>query len=100
MPQITRRSAIATLAVAGISIPALLQGQPVSTRSQEQPHMQAALEALKNAKKHLDEAEADKAGHRKKAIELVENAIREVEQGMKAGEKHEEKHEKDEKKKP
>ena len=100
MSQITRRSALATLAAAGISLPALLQAQGKPAHEQEQPHMQAALEALKNAKKHLDEAEADKEGHRKKAMELVENAIREVEQGMKAGEKHEEKHEKDEKKKP
>jgi hypothetical protein len=97
MSQITRRSALATLAAAGISLPVLLQaqGKPAHT-NQEQPHMSAALEALKNAKKHLDEAEADKEGHRKKAIELVENAIKEVEQGIKAGEKHE----KDEKKKP
>ncbi len=100
MPQITRRSAIATLAVAGMSIPALLQGEPGSARSQGQPHMEAALEALKNAKKHLDEAEADKAGHRKKAIELVESAIREVNEGIKAGKQNEkkEKEEKGEKK--
>jgi len=84
MTHVTRRSALATLATAGLTIPALLHGQP-GRAIQGQPHMQAALEALKNAKMHLNEAEADKAGHRKNAIEHVDKAIKEVEAGIKAG---------------
>ena len=92
MSHVTRRSALATLAAAGISLPALLQAQAKPAHAaQEQPHMQAALESLKTAKKHLEEAEADKAGHRKSAIMHVDEAIKEVEAGIKAGEKNEKK---------
>jgi hypothetical protein len=44
--------------------------------------MQAALDALRNAKRHLDLAEADKGGHRVRALELVNGAITETEAGM------------------
>ncbi len=90
MSLVTRRSAIALLGLAGISIPAVLHGQPLPVRhsDEQQPHMKAALEALRSAKHHLDEAEADKAGHRKKAIELVESAISETQAGIAAGAGH------------
>jgi len=85
MSNVTRRSALAVLASAGISLPALLHAQPHRVATQGQPHMQAALEALKNARKHLEEAEADKAGHRKKAIDHCDAAIKETEAGIAAG---------------
>ncbi len=50
-----------------------------------QPHMQAALSALQKAKAELDAAIADKAGHRVKAIALVDDAITEVRAGIAAG---------------
>jgi hypothetical protein len=50
-----------------------------------QPHMQAALKALRNSKAELEVALPDKAGHRVKAIELVDQAIAEVQAGMVAG---------------
>ncbi|HVM82738.1 MAG TPA: hypothetical protein VMW18_02530 [Candidatus Binatia bacterium] len=50
-----------------------------------QPHMQNALHALRNAKGELEVALADKAGHRVKAIDLVNQAIGEVEVGIAAG---------------
>jgi hypothetical protein len=86
----TRRSALAMLGMAGVSLPALLHGQPVSLRHKgvQQPHMRAALEALQAAKHHLDAAEADKGGHRAKAIGLVNDAIKEVEQGIAVGATH------------
>jgi hypothetical protein len=90
MSLVTRRSAIALLGVAGISIPAVLRGQPLVRHAGDvqQPHMKAALEALRSAKKHLEEAEADKAGHRVKAIEHVDAAITETQAGIAAGEVH------------
>lgn len=90
MSLVTRRSAIALLGLAGISIPAVLHGQPLSERHSDtqQPHMKAALEALRSAKHHLDEAAADKAGHRVKAIEHVNMAITETEAGIAAGASH------------
>jgi len=50
-----------------------------------QPHMQAALSALQTAKAELDAAIPDKAGHRVKAIALVNDAITEVRAGIAAG---------------
>jgi hypothetical protein len=51
----------------------------------DQPHMQAALDALNSAKDNLDKAEADKGGHRASAIQLVNDAISEVRRGIEAG---------------
>ena len=50
-----------------------------------QPHMQAALKALRNSKAELETALPDKAGHRVKAIGLVDQAIAEVQAGIVAG---------------
>src|SRR5947207_79935 len=47
-----------------------------------QPHMQAALAALQNAKAELQAAIPDKGGHRVKAIALVDEAIGEVRAGI------------------
>jgi hypothetical protein len=50
----------------------------------DQPHMQAALDALQSARSNLDKANADKGGHRAKAIDLVKDAIDEVKMGIQA----------------
>jgi hypothetical protein len=50
-----------------------------------QPHMQAALRALRNANAELNAALPDKGGHRVKAINLVNDAITETEAGIAAG---------------
>lgn len=43
------------------------------------PHIHEALEAMRNAKHQLEGAEHDFAGHRVKAIEHLDQAIREAE---------------------
>jgi hypothetical protein len=48
----------------------------------DQPHMQAALDALQSARNNLDKANADKGGHRANAIQLVNEAIAEVRLGI------------------
>ena len=50
--------------------------------SADQPHMRAALNALRNARSELQIASANKGGHRAKAIDLVNQAIRQVEKGI------------------
>ena len=50
----------------------------------DQPHMQAALDALRSAQTNLDKATADKGGHRAKAMDLVKQAIDEVKLGIEA----------------
>jgi hypothetical protein len=56
--------------------------------SADQPHMQAALEHLRQARSSLEKADADKGGHRAAAIRLVNDAIRQVEDGMKFDRRH------------
>lgn len=43
------------------------------------PHIDEALEAMRNAKHHLESAEHDFDGHRMKAIEHLNQAIHEAE---------------------
>lgn len=52
----------------------------------DQPHMQRALELLRDAKSNLEAATSDKGGHRVKAIGYVNSAIDEVKKGIDAGE--------------
>ena len=47
-----------------------------------QPHMHAALDALRTARSELQMAEANKGGHRVKAIGLIDEAIDQVREGM------------------
>jgi hypothetical protein len=47
-----------------------------------QPNMQAALQNLREAQQNLQNASTDKGGHRVRAMDLVNQAMREVEAGM------------------
>lgn len=53
-----------------------------------QPHMQAALDELRSARSELDAAMTDKGGHRERAIQLVDEAISEVQAGMEFARTH------------
>jgi hypothetical protein len=78
----SRRSAaksILTAGTAGLAAASLAKAEP------PQPHMKAALTALNNAANQLKVAEEDKAGHRAKALQLVNDAIKQVEEGIQAG---------------
>jgi len=52
----------------------------------DQPHMQKALDNLRQARSNLERATSDKGGHRRKAIGYVNSAIDEVQKGIDAGE--------------
>jgi hypothetical protein len=56
--------------------------------SAAQPKMQAALTNLRQARSNLQAATADKGGHRERAIELVNQAIDQVEEGMRYDRRH------------
>lgn len=61
----------------------ILSGSIVSgAKAEPQPHMQAALAALQNAKAQLQVATADKGGHRVKAMALIDSAMAEVRAGI------------------
>jgi pyruvate/2-oxoglutarate dehydrogenase complex dihydrolipoamide acyltransferase (E2) component len=53
-----------------------------ATASSDQPHMQAAKDHLQSALNNLQRASADKGGYREKAIDLVRDAIAEVNKGI------------------
>ena len=53
-----------------------------------QPHMQAALAALKTARSELDKAEHDKGGWRAAARQQTQTAIAETERGIQFDAKH------------
>jgi len=84
MNRFLNRRAFATLAFAGV----LTAGFLVGRASADQPHMQAALEHLRAAKGQLDVADADKGGHRVKALRLVNDAIAQVERGIEFDRRH------------
>ena len=48
----------------------------------DQPKMESALASLEQAKQSLEQASHDKGGHRAKAIQAVNQALREVKAGM------------------
>jgi flagellin-like hook-associated protein FlgL len=52
----------------------------------DQPHMQAALDHLRQAKTNLERASSDKGGYRNRAIDAVNDAIDETKKGIDAGE--------------
>lgn len=82
MNEVTRRQILVGAAMV-TSVPVLTAGRALA----DQPHMDAALDALKAARRELNAATADKGGHRAKAIDLVKEAISEVEKGIEWGKK-------------
>jgi len=63
-------------AMAAVPTPAAPTAAPAPARH---PHIEEALEAMRSAKHHLESAEHDFHGHRVKAIEHLDRAIREAE---------------------
>jgi hypothetical protein len=74
---------IVVLVVVGLLVSVAISGWAAI----HQPHMTAALEALKNAQMELEVAEHNKGGHREKALKLVHQAIEQTKKGIEAGEK-------------
>jgi hypothetical protein len=71
---------------AGLGIAALAgtlaTGMFIGAAFAGQPHMMAALDALRTARSELLLAEHNKMGHRAEALRLVNQAISEVQEGM------------------
>jgi hypothetical protein len=73
------------LAAAGALAIAVGVGYGVGVAQGYQPHMQNALGDLQAAKSELQMASPNKGGHRVAAINLINGAIGEVEQGIAVG---------------
>ena len=85
MNTVSRRTVVGTLfssALLGLVLPSRAKA------AADQPHMQAALDALRTAERELHEADADKGGHRVRAERLVHDAIAEVEKGINFDRRH------------
>ena len=78
MKSLTRRAGLPALFLAGAMLGSALTGIAVAG----QPHMQSALNALNTAKTELTAADADKGGHRDKALSDVNAAITQVNAGI------------------
>jgi len=53
-----------------------------------QPNMQAAMQYLQQAQQSLQNASSDKGGHRERAMQLVNQALSEVQAGMQYADRH------------
>ncbi|CAK6689425.1 hypothetical protein [Synechococcus sp. CBW1107] len=74
------------LSIAAVTTLAAVAAFTVQVPAQaNQPNMKAALMSLNQARQSLEKATHDKGGHRVKAIQLIDEAIREVEAGMESG---------------
>jgi len=73
-----RRMGLPTLFLSGAIVGSALTGVAFA----EQGHMENALAALNTAKDQLKLANDDKGGHRRKAVDLVDQAITEVNAGI------------------
>ena len=60
----------------------LASGMAIGVAVASQPHMMAAMDALRTARSELMLAEHNKMGHRAEALCLVNSAIEEVRLGM------------------
>ncbi|HUK48061.1 MAG TPA: hypothetical protein VLW06_10735 [Terriglobales bacterium] len=56
--------------------------------ARHEPHMSAALGHLQQAKDELEKATPNKGGHREKAMQLVDQAIQQVQEGERYYEQH------------
>lgn len=65
-----------------------LAGMLTSWAVAAQPKMEAAMVLLRDARAALREATADKGGHRQKALDLIEEAMKQVQAGIEYGRTH------------
>jgi hypothetical protein len=71
--------------VVTVGVFAAVSGALIENVHAGQPHMENALQALRNARHQLEIAEPDKGGHRERAIQTIDSAIAEVQAGIDAG---------------
>ena len=85
MMEFSRRDSLRNLALLGATTVLGATTLVAGSAEAAQPKMQEALTDLLAAKTALEHALHDKSGHRLKAMDLVDQAIAEVEAGIAAG---------------
>ena len=77
-PAVVLRRVLCVLALGVLLLAGFVAGRAYA----DQPHMMAARDHLRVARSELQAADADKGGHRVKAIQRVNEAIVEVDRGI------------------
>ncbi|MBZ5600450.1 MAG: hypothetical protein LAN83_19280 [Acidobacteriia bacterium] len=85
-----RMMAVFTAAVLSLVLSASFAtfAAPPPAPPEAQPEMTSALEHLREAKRALESASHDKGGHRAKALSLINQAIAQVEEGIRYDNTH------------
>ena len=78
MSKISPRTVLTALLIGALFVVTFIAGRVTA----DQPHMRAALSSLQVAQSELQQAVPDKGGHRVRALELVNQAIVEVQAGI------------------
>lgn len=78
MNKISSRTFLTALLIGALFVVTFIAGRVTA----DQPHMRAALSSLQVAQSELQQAVPDKGGHRVRALELVNQAIVEVQAGI------------------
>jgi hypothetical protein len=76
---------ICALAAAALWGFTLANSQPRVASAEPQPRLEAALRHLREAREELSRAIPNKGGHRERALEFTDQAIRQVEEGIAVG---------------
>jgi hypothetical protein len=74
--------------IIAVTVAFVLGGLSQRAFAERQPHMEDAISHLRAAVASLEKATADKGGHRVRAIELTNQAIAEVEKGIRFDDRH------------
>ena len=92
MRSLTRFGIVLTMALMSLASPSLYAQNQYARENQ--PHMQAALQHLRQAAEELQKADRDKGGHRVQALNLTQQAITHVQAGIQYDNTHRTKGEK------
>ena len=77
-------SKVNALVLTGTLAAGIFVGQAMAA----QPHMVAALDALRTARSELQSALANKGGHRARAMDLVRDAVTQTQPGVEFADEH------------
>jgi hypothetical protein len=77
----------ALVVLMGLSLYSVLHAQDRQMAIHE-PHMSAAYGHLQQAKAELERAAPNKGGHREKAMQMVDQAMRQIEEGEQYYQQH------------
>lgn len=76
------------LVAAALATGIMMAMSAIPAMAQNQPHMEAAMRSLQQARNQLAVAATNKGGHRERAMRLVDQAMNETRAGMAYAQRH------------